>query len=80
MSEQLLRLKPLQDYGAKRVHVFPSKTSMDWFLRQHKQSLIKGGALFMICTRWFVDPERFDAYVLDEGRRAANARAKRDFR
>ncbi|WP_332815968.1 hypothetical protein [Ramlibacter sp.] len=71
MSDQLLRLKTLQAYGAEREHVFPSKTSLAWFLRRHKPALIQAGALLMITGRWFVDPEKFDDYVISEGRSAA---------
>lgn len=79
MSDDLFRLKALQEYGAQREHVLPSKTSLAWFVRQHKEALIDAGALLMISGRWFVDPEKFDSYVLREGSRAANARASREF-
>jgi hypothetical protein len=79
MSGDLLRLRALQDYAAERVHVFPSKTSMQWFVRQHKEILIRKGALLMISGRWFVDPEKFDSYILSEGNRAASARSNRVF-
>ena len=77
MSGDLLRLKALQEYAAERAHVFPSKTSMQWFVRQHKETLITVGALLMISGRWFVDPEKFDSYILAEGNRAASARSSR---
>jgi hypothetical protein len=77
MAQQLLGLLTLQEYGAKRGNVFPSKTSMAWFVRQHKEALVRSGALLMITGRWFVDAERFDAYVLSEGSRAALAHTRR---
>lgn len=78
MNDELLRLKTLQEYGAERLHVFPSKTSMDWFVRQQKKALIEAGALLMISGRWFVNAEKFDQYVLSEGARAASARGRSD--
>jgi hypothetical protein len=77
MSGDLLRLRALQEYAAERAHVFPSKTSMQWFVRQHKETLISTGALLMISGRWFVDPKKFDSYILSEGNRAASARSSR---
>ncbi|MFL6694246.1 MAG: hypothetical protein ACJ8GO_14950, partial [Ramlibacter sp.] len=65
-------------YGAEREHVFPSKTSLIWFLRQHKAALVDARALLMLSGRWFVDPEKFDEYVLAEGTRAAGARHLRE--
>jgi hypothetical protein len=77
MPHQLLGLLTLQEYGAKRVNVFPSKTSMVWFERQHKEALVSIGALLMISGRWFVDAGRFDNYVLSEGNRAAVEHTRR---
>ncbi len=47
-------------------HVFPTKASLEWFGRQHRQRLVESGALF---PRWgragsLVDPERMSAEVL----------------
>lgn len=78
MSDQLRELKPLHENGAERALVFPSKTSLDWILRQHKHHLVDAGALLMIAGRWSVLPEKFDGYVLEEGRRAATARSSRE--
>ena len=69
-----LPLQPLSDYAVARTHVFPSKTSMTWFVRQHRDALIREGALLMISGRWFVHPDKFDSYVPAEGTRAARAR------
>jgi hypothetical protein len=78
MAHALLGLLALQEYGAKRCNVFPSKTSMAWFVRQHKEALVSSGALLMITGRWFVDADRFDTYVLSEGGRAAVAHTRRN--
>lgn len=40
MAPQVLELLTLEQYGTERVHLFPSKTSMTWFLRKHKQGLV----------------------------------------
>lgn len=74
----MLRLVGLHEYGVSREHVFPSRTSMDWFLRKNKPALVAEGAL--INDRWSVVrcPCQVDAYVLAEGSRAAAARLKQD--
>ncbi|WP_427914830.1 hypothetical protein ACPWT1_07935 [Ramlibacter sp. MMS24-I3-19] len=76
MADDLSRLLLLDEYGATRTNVFPSKTSMTWFLRRHRSDLIASGALLMLAGRWFVHPDKFDAYVLDEGFRAAAKRGR----
>jgi hypothetical protein len=75
IMNDLLQLRPLKEYGNDRAHVFPSPTSMTWFVRKHRQELIAGGALLMIAGRWYVNPEKFDGFVLEEGARAAAKRA-----
>lgn len=71
MSGNLSGLKTLQDYGSEREHIFPSKTSLSWFVRRHKTELVDAGALLMIAGRWYVDPDKFDSYVLAAASKAA---------
>lgn len=71
MQHNLSELVKLPDYGGSRQHVFPSRHSLDWFLRNHKPGLIQAGALLMVTGQWFVIPERFDAYVVEAGSKAA---------
>ena len=47
-------------------HVFPTKASLEWFGRQHRERLVNSGALL---PRWgragsLVDPERMSAEVM----------------
>ena len=47
-------------------HVFPTKSSFEWFGRQHRERLVEAGALL---PRWgragsLVDPERMSAEVI----------------
>lgn len=76
MADDLFQLEPLDCYASARSHVFPSKTSMTWFIRRRRTGLIAAGALLMIAGRWFVHPGKFDAYVLEEGSRAAASRSR----
>lgn len=71
MRSELANLEPPETYAAARLNVFPSQTSLNWFIRVHKAALIEGRALLKIGGRWLVSPAQFDRYVLDEGARAA---------
>jgi hypothetical protein len=69
----LASLVPLAEYGEARHQVFPSASSMAWFVRQHKSELVERGAILMIAGRWFVEPSVFDAYIVEHGKTAARA-------
>lgn len=65
-------------YCAERQQVFPSKTSFEWFVRQHRLSLVQGSAIFMISGRWLVYPGGFDSYLVQLGTEGALARVHED--
>jgi hypothetical protein len=67
--ENLIRLS---EYHEFRHHIFPSATSLHWFLRNHKEALVRDGALLMLNGRWLASPDRFDAYLAKVGTLAAN--------
>jgi hypothetical protein len=66
--ENLIRLS---EYHEFRQHIFPSATSLHWFLRKHKEQLVQHGALLMLNGRWLASPDRFDAYLANAGATAA---------
>jgi hypothetical protein len=66
--ENLIRLS---DYHQFRQHIFPSATSLHWFLRKHKEHLVQHGALLMLNGRWLASPDKFDAYLAKVGTLAA---------
>jgi len=69
----------LYDYQQQRPALFPSRGSIDWWLRNpaHRKAVIDGGALLLIRGRWHVVPDRFDAAVMAQGQiDAANSTAK----
>ena len=68
-------LTPTARYAQERRHLFPSDESIRWFLRQHKPELVEAGALLMVAGRWMADPSRFDAKVIEIGRRLAQRAA-----
>jgi hypothetical protein len=71
----VMKLLLLANYREQREHVFPSKSSLDWFLRKHRAALVRAGALLLLTGRWFVDAPRFDAYLVEHGACTAAAHA-----
>ena len=63
-SDVLLRLQTLEDYRTPREHIFPSRWSLAWTVRRHRDALIDAGALRCPNGRWLVDPTAFDSFVL----------------
>lgn len=75
-SSKLRQLMRLQEYQETRNHIFPSKSSQDWYVRQHRDRLVADGALLMIAGTWHVQPARFDEIVLELGAKAAQRRQR----
>jgi len=77
MSEaagQLDRLVPPAVYQSARRHVFPSEQAQLWHMRKHRRVLDEAGAVIVVNRRLLIDPEHYDAVVVAEGRRSAQAR------
>jgi hypothetical protein len=51
--------------------IFPSESSGNWFVRQHRTQLVELGALVKLGGRWFVDTVRFPAALRAIGERTA---------
>ena len=67
-ATQLSRLVTPTDYqSAGRGHVFPSATSLQWFMRVHRRELVQRGAVVKIAGRTLIDGERMDAAALAVG-------------
>lgn len=64
-----LKLPP--QYRDTRQHMFPSEGSLQWYIRQHRDALVKSGAILIIAGRIQIHAERFDAYVIRQGKAAA---------
>ena len=76
MSEtKLSDLCALPTYRQQRENVFPSEGSLQWFVRTHRDDLVRRGALLMLAGQWRIHVERFDAYVLEAGQAAALKRS-----
>ena len=71
MPHQVSDLKTRTDYQSARANLFPSSTSLDWYIRRHRQRLSAGGALSIICGRQLIVEARFDELVLEIGQEIA---------
>ncbi|MBU1357643.1 MAG: hypothetical protein KKC79_02315 [Gammaproteobacteria bacterium] len=69
-------LKSRSEYQADRSAIFPSTTSLDWFIRRHRARLASAGALAVICGRLLIHQEIFDKSVMEIGRRLAGLAAE----
>ena len=54
------------------VHAhFPTRHSLEWFLRRNRDQLAERGALILVAGRLQFHPTRFQAAVVEIGRQAA---------
>ena len=58
------RLLLKEEYRLERIRLFPSKGSFDWFARQHREQIYSRKAMLVLGGRIFIDPERFDQFIL----------------
>jgi uncharacterized membrane protein YgaE (UPF0421/DUF939 family) len=63
-ANQLAKLKTPEAYQADRANIFPSKTSLQWYMRTRREQLVKARALLVPAGRMMIDPEAFDQVVL----------------
>lgn len=60
-------------YKAQRQHLFPSETSLAWYIRRNRAELVKAGALLIIGKRQYINPAPFDQVVVRIGMATAEA-------
>lgn len=65
----LAGLRTPEDYREQgRAHLFPSDTSLRWFIKRNRSRLIAADAVLMVAGRLMVAPAMFDVVVADVGR------------
>lgn len=64
MNTSISHLMPLESYREPRALLFPSEQSLRWFVRVHRQGLIRAQALFKLRGRPHVHADNFDRYVM----------------
>ncbi len=74
-TSEIEGLVTLADYQSRRPHLFPSKTSLEWYTRQHRQQLVDDGALLLIAGRRMANPPKFDDSIMRIGQREAQGAA-----
>lgn len=57
-------------YRAEREHIFPSDSSLDWFIRSNRRALVEAKALLLIGGRVMVMQDAFDAALVGIGHAA----------
>lgn len=77
MQTVATRLVTPSEYVAGRPAVFPSLDSLRWFERQHRDELLRHGAIVSPTGRKLVDPAAFDQAVVEIGKRLAESRSRR---
>ena len=73
-TSPLSGLLKLPEYRETRCHIFQSDGALTWFVRQHRERLVKNGALLMLAGTWRAHEPSFDAVVLEVGQEAAHRR------
>lgn len=66
----LNNLLAMEDYQKSRSHIFPSRASLDWFIRQNREALMELHALSWPTRRLMIQELAFDNAVLIIGQRA----------
>jgi hypothetical protein len=64
VSEEILSFTSTESYrNAGRTNLFPTKASLDWFIRKHRHKLVKDKALVYPTGRRLVQPANFDEFI-----------------
>lgn len=72
----LKSLQQLEAFQAANAHVFPSVPSLRWFYRQHRDELLKSGAVIEIAGRLLVNAPVFTKKAIEIGARVATMRGQ----
>ena len=74
-TDPFARVKTRVAYRAEREHIFPSDSSLDWFIRTNRGKLNEAHALLMLNGRIMIDHDAFDAALMKIAQAAATATA-----
>lgn len=66
-TEPFARVITRTAYRAAREHIFPSDSSLEWFIRTNRRVLVEANALLVIGGRIMVIQDAFDAAVFSIG-------------
>ena len=62
--QKILSFSSTESYrNAGRTNLFPTKASLDWFIRKHRHKLVKEKAIVFPTGRRLIIPASFDAFI-----------------
>ncbi|KQW57078.1 hypothetical protein [Variovorax sp. Root411] len=64
-DSRLACLLTLEGYQQRTAPIFSGIHSLRWYIRPRKEQLVAAGALLYIAGRLWVNPDKFDACVLE---------------
>lgn len=73
-ESEVAGLQTQAQYQEGRKHLFPAAQSLEWFIRNHRAGLVECGAILLLINRRWIDPKRFDTYLVKAGRESAAQR------
>jgi len=53
--------------------LFPSPASLAWYMRMHREALIRDGVMFKLRNVWQIDGEKLANWVVEESRQRTAA-------
>lgn len=68
----LQNLQSLEEYRKSRSHIFPSYGSISWFIRQHREVLVRHNALSYPTRKLLINVTAFDEAVLTIGQQSVH--------
>lgn len=59
------RIRPWKEFRTGAAHIFPTESSLRWFIRTHEPELVASGSLLKLPRGNFVDPVAFQAVAIN---------------
>ncbi|HEU4458452.1 MAG TPA: hypothetical protein VFR90_04965 [Methylibium sp.] len=69
----LATLQTPEQYATARSTLYPSETSLRWFIRRNRPELVEAEAITCPTGQWLVIPDKFDRVAMEIGKRRARA-------
>ena len=66
----------IDHYQSERATIFPSRASLDWFIRKHRGRLLDHLAIVAPTGRKLISPNAFDRVVVEVGAETATSLAR----
>lgn len=73
---EISQLCSIDQYQSERATIFPSRASLDWFIRKHRGRLLDQRAIISPTGRKLISRTAFDSLVLEIGSETASSLAR----